>query len=217
MTALLLAASLLAAAAPPTTTAPAPAVAPAPPLSPGLDGVPVRVERRLLVKNGHFFFTLGADYFIRGDYYVNPGLLGSASFYTTEHDGFDLKLGAFLSFMSPAAQVVFQSVGLVPDAQRPVALLVAGYRRSVGYGKVMLNGAMDSLIHFDLQVAGHAGMVITDRMASPALSVAPGLLMRFSDRWFAQLDVEIYASYETRQSGPLVFGILPTFMAGVVL
>jgi hypothetical protein len=209
VTALLLAAALLA--------APVPAPAPAPPLSPGLDGVPVRVERRLLVKNGHFFFTLGADYFIRGDYYVNPGLLASASFYATERDGFDIKLGAFLSFMSPAADVVFRSVGLVPDAQRPLGLLVVGYRRSVGYGKVLLTGAMDSLVHFDVQLAGHVGMIITDRMASPAVSVAPGLLMRFSDRWFAQLDVEVYASYETRQSAPLVFGILPTLMAGVVL
>jgi hypothetical protein len=210
VSALLLAASLLAAA-------PAPPAEPPPPLSPGLDGAPVRVERRLLVKNGHFFFTLGADYFIRGDYYVSPGLLASASYYPTERDGFDLKLGAFLSFMSPAAQVVFRSVGLVPDAQRPVALMVLGYRRSVGYGKVMLNGAFDSLLHFDLQLAGHAGLVITDRMASPAASVAPALLIRFSDRWFAQLDIELYASYETRQSSPLVVGILPTFMAGVVL
>jgi len=214
VSALLLAASLLAAA--PALTPPPPAEPPKP-LSPGLDGAPVRVERRLLVKNGHFFFTLGADYFIRGDYYVNPGLLGSASYYLSEHDGFDFKLGAFLSFMSPAAEVVFRSVGLVPDAQRPVALMVVGYRRSVGYGKVMLNGMFDSLLHFDLQVAGHAGMVITDRMASPAASVAPGLLIRFNDRWFAQLDVELYASYETRQSGPLVLGILPTFVAGVVL
>jgi hypothetical protein len=209
VTALLLAASLLSAAPP--------APEPPPPLSPGLDGVPVRVERRLLVKSGHFFFTLGADYFIRGDYYVNPGLLGAASFYVTERDGFDVKLGAFLSFMSPAARVVFDSVGLVPDAQRPVGLMVVGYRRSVGYGKVLLNGGMDSLVHFDVQLAGHVGMIITDRMASPAVSVAPGLLMRFSDRWFAQLDVEVYASYETRQSAPLVMGILPTLMAGVVL
>jgi hypothetical protein len=113
--------------------------------------------------------------------------------------------------------VVFRSVGLVPDAQRPVGLLVAGYRRSVGYGKVLMGGALDSLVHFDVQVAGHAGLIFTDRMASPALSVAPGVLMRFSDRWFAQLDVEVYASYETRQSAPLVFGILPMFMAGVTL
>ncbi|HYV44747.1 MAG TPA: hypothetical protein VFA20_07800 [Myxococcaceae bacterium] len=210
MSALLLAATLLAAA-------PAPAAEPPPPLSPGLEGAPVRVERRLLVKNSHFFFTLGADYFIRGDYYVSPGVVGAASFYLTEHDGLDIKVGAFLSFMSPAAQVVFQSVHLIPDAQRPVALLVAGYRRSVGYGKVMLNGLMDSLLHFDLQIAGHAGIVITDRMASPALSVAPALLVRFSDRWFAQVDVELYASYETRQSAPFVVGILPTFTAGVVL
>lgn len=212
MSALLLAAALLAAA-----PLPPPAPAPASPLSPGLDGTPVRVERRLLVKANHVFFTVGADYFFRGDYYVNPGLLGSASFYLSERDGFDLKLGAFLSFMSPTASVVFKSVGLFPDAQRPVALLVAGYRRSVGYGKVMLTGAMESLVHFDLQLAAHAGLIVTDRMASPAVSVAPGVLVRFSDRWFVQMDVELYASYEARQAGPVAVGILPTLLAGVVL
>jgi hypothetical protein len=212
VSALLLAASLLAAA-----PAPAPAAEPPPPLSPGLDGSPVRVERRLLLKNGHFFFTLGADYFIRGDYYVSPGLLGTASYYPTERDGFDFKLGAFLSFISPPADAVFRSVGLVPDAQRPVALMMVGYRRSVGYGKVMLNGALDSLLHFDLQVAGHAGIVITDRMASPSVSLSPALLIRVNERWFTQVDLEVYASYETRQSSPLVVGILPMLTAGVVL
>lgn len=208
MSALLLAASLLAAA---------PAAEPPPPASPGLDGSPVRVERRLLQKNGHFFFTLGADYFIRGDYYVSPGMLLTASYYPSERDGFDLELGAFFSLISPPADAVFRSVGLVPDAQRPMGLMMLGYRRSVGYGKVMLNGALDSLIHFDLQVAGHAGIVITDRMASPSVSLSPALLIRVNERWFAQADVAVYASYETRQSSPLVIGILPMVTAGVTL
>lgn len=209
MSALVLAAALLAAA-------PGPASAPPPPpSSPGLEGVPVRVERRLLVKSGHFFFNLGADYFIRGDYYVNPGLLLSGSYYLSETDGFDVKLGAFFSFLSPAAAAVFDSVGLLPDAHRPVGLLMAGYRRSVGYGKVMLNGTPASLVHFDLQLAAHAGGVFTDRMLSPAVAVAPAVLVRFSERWFIQLDVELYASYESRQSGPLAVGILPTLLAGV--
>lgn len=191
--------------------------APAPPASPGLEGTPVRVERRLLVKSRHFFLNVGADYFIRGDYYVSPGLLASASYYVSENDGVDVKLGVFLSFLSPAADEVFQSVGLLPDAHRPVGLLVAGYRRSVGYGKVMLSGAPESLLHFDLQLAAHAGAVFTDRMLSPAVALAPAVLVRFSERWFVQLDVELYASIETRQSGPLALGILPTLLVGGVL
>jgi len=196
---------------------PTPKVSPPPPASPGLEGTPIRVERRLLVKTNHFFITLGADYFIRGDYYVNPGLLASASYYFSELEGVDARLGLFISFLSPAANEVFRSVGLIPDAFRPIGLLVGGYRRSIGYGKVMLNGAADTLLHFDVQVAGHAGLVFTDRMVSPALAVAPAVLVRFSDRWFVQLDVELYASYEARQAGPVAFGILPTLLAGVVL
>ncbi|HZN93170.1 MAG TPA: hypothetical protein VFB81_10725, partial [Myxococcales bacterium] len=68
---LLLAAAL---SATPTPTTTPKATTPPPPSSPGLEGTPIRVERRLLVKTNHFFITLGADYFIRGDYYVNPGL-----------------------------------------------------------------------------------------------------------------------------------------------
>jgi hypothetical protein len=193
------------------------APAPPPPASPGLEGVPVRVERRLLVKSGRFFVTAGADYFIRGDYFVNPGLLASASYYPTENDGLDVKLGVFFSFPSPAADEVFKAVRLVPDAHRPVALLAAGYRRSVGYGKVMLSGNPGSLLHFDVQVAAHAGALITDRMLSPAISAAPAVLVRFSERWFVQLDVELYASLEVRQSGLLALGMLPMLVAGVVL
>jgi len=199
------------------TAAPTPKVTPPSPASPGLEGTPIRVERRLLVKTNHFFVTLGADYFIRGDYYVNPGLLASGSYYFSEVEGVDLKLGLFISFRSPAANEVFRSVGLIPDAFRPIGLLVGGYRRSIGYGKVMLNGAAETLLHFDVQLAGHAGLVLTDRMVSPALAVAPAVLVRFSERWFVQLDVELYASYEARQAGPVAFGILPTLVAGVVL
>ncbi|HVE83407.1 MAG TPA: hypothetical protein VND93_11190 [Myxococcales bacterium] len=212
--ALLLCAALGAAA-----PSPGPAAAPAPAVSstPGLEGVPVRVERRLLVKSGHFFLTGGADYFIRGDYYISPGILASGSYYLSESSGVDVKLGAFISFLSPPAEVVLRSVGLLPDAQKPLGLLVAGYRHSVGYGKVMLSGAPESLLHFDLQLAAHAGLVFTDRMASPAVAVAPAVLVRFTPQVFIQVDVELYASYEARQSGPLAVGILPTVTAGWVI
>jgi hypothetical protein len=205
--------ALLAAAA---LGAAAPAQSAPPPSSPGLDGVPVKVERRLLVKTNHFFVTGGLNYFIRGDYYVNPGLVGTLSLYGSEQHGVEVKAGVFISFMSPSAQEIFNATGLLPDSHRPVGLLAFGYRYSAGYGKVMLAGTPASLIHFDFQLTAHAGAIFTDKMVSPALSVAPAVLVRFNPRVFLQVDLSLYASYETRQSIPVALGFLPTLTGGLV-
>jgi hypothetical protein len=205
---MVLALALLAASTPPP--APAPAAA-----TPGLDGVPVRVERRLLEKANHFFFTGGADYFIRGDYYVSPGLMGTASWYATERSGFEVQAGLFVSFTSPAAQEVFDATGFVPDAQRPVFLCTLGYRHSLGYGKMMISGAPDSLVHFDFQLAGHAGFLVTDRAANVTASVGPSALVRFNSRLFVQVDLPVYVSFEQRHGWPIAVGVLPSVTGGV--
>lgn len=204
-------AAALGAAATPEAPAPSPALP-----TPGLDGVPVKVERRLLVKTNHLFITGGLNYFIRGDYYVSPGVLATLSIYGSEQHGVELKLGGFITFLSPSAQEIFNRSGLIPDAHRPVGLLHLGYRYSAGYGKVMLAGLPGSLIHFDFQLAAHGGAIFTDRMVSPALSLSPAVLVRFTPRVFLQVDLSFVASYETRQSTFLALGFLPTVTGGLV-
>lgn len=215
--ALLLAAAPAAQKAPPKSPTEAPAAPAAPVGVPGAEGEPVRVERRLLLKKDHFFATGGLGYLSRGDYYSNPGLTLSGTFYATELDGVEFKAALFLSSLSPAGIEVFERTGLVPDAHRPIALLAAGWRRTLGYGKVLIGAETGRVVHFDVQAAGHLGLTFTDRGLSPSLLVGPGLLMRFSPSIHAQLDVPLAASLEQRSRGIFSLGVLPTLTVGVVL
>ncbi len=192
--------------------------APAAPLRvPGAEGAPVRVERRLLLKKDRFFATGGLNYLSRGDYYTNPGLTVSGTHYPTEVDGVEFKGALFISWLSPAGAEVFERTGLVPDAHRPIALLAAGWRRTLGYGKVLVGGETGRVVHFDVQATSHLGLTITDRGVSPSLLVGPGLLMRFTPSIHAQLDVPLAASIEQRSRGFFSLGVLPTLTVGVVL
>jgi hypothetical protein len=192
--------------------------APAAPLSvPGADGAPVRVERRLLLKKDKFFATGGLSYLSRGDYYTNPGLTVSGTFYPTEVDGIEFRGAVFISSLSPAGIEVFERTGLVPDAHRPIALVAAGWRRTLGYGKVLVGGETGRVVHFDVQGTGHLGLTVTDRGLSPSLLVGPGVLMRFTPSIHAQLDVPLAVALEQRSRGFLSLGMLPTLTVGVVL
>ncbi|MBM7113418.1 hypothetical protein [Archangium primigenium] len=182
---------------------------------PGTEGEPARVERRLLLKRHHVFTTAGLGYLSRGDYYSNPGLMASASWYPVESGGVELKLGLFVSSLGAAGTEVFERTGLVPDAHRPVALLAAGWRQTLGYGKALVGEG--TLVHFDLQLAGHMGFVFTDRGVSPSPMGGPGVLMRMGPRFHAQLDVPLVLSFESRSRGLLSLGVLPTLTLGVVL
>jgi len=185
------------------------------PAIPGTEGEPVRVERRLLLKRGHVFTTGGLGYLSRGDYYTNPGLVASGSWYPVESGGVELKLALFISSLGAAGTEVFERTGLVPDAHRPVAMLAAGWRQTLGYGKVLVGES--GLVHFDFQLAGHMGFLVTDRGVSPSPMGGPGVLMRLGPRFHAQLDVPVVLSFEQRSRGLLSLGVLPTLTLGVVL
>jgi hypothetical protein len=184
---------------------------------PGAEGEPVRIERRLLLKKGRVFATGGLGYLSRGDYYTNPGLFASGSWYPVETEGVELKLALFLSWLGPAGTEVFERTGLVPDAHRPVGLLSAGWRHTLGYGKVLVDASSSRVVHFDFQAVGHLGLTFTDRGVSPSLLVGPGLLMRLTPRIHAQLDVPLVVSIEQRSRGVLSLGVLPILTLGAVL
>jgi hypothetical protein len=186
-----------------------------PPAVPGLSPAPVRVEPRLLVKERSTFVGLGATYLARGDYYTAPGLAASLSFYPRESDGFELKGSWFRATLSGAAQEVLNLTGLKPDAHRPRGALFAGWRRSIGYGKLLVGHRRSGLLHFDLQAAGHLGAVFTDRAITPALNLSPGLVMRVGDHFFSQLDVSLSVAIESRRNGSIAVGVQPTLLLGV--
>ena len=202
---------------PAATPKPAAPSKPAAASTPGAEGEPVRVERRLLLKKEHVFLTGGVGYLSRGDYYTNPSLFASGSWYPVETGGVELKLALFLSWLGPAGAEVFERTGLVPDAHRPVALLAAGWRQSLGYGKVLVGSSDGKVVHFDVQAAAHLGLSFTDRGVGPSLMLGPGALMRLSPRIHAQLDLPLVLSIEQRSRGSLSLGVLPMLSVGVVL
>src|SRR5687768_10409569 len=93
----------------------------------------VRVQNRLLQKPGRLFVVAGGTMLERADHYQSPGAALSASYYLGEDDALELRGAWFFSALTPAAKDVFERTGLVPDAHRPVALLLGGWRHSLGY------------------------------------------------------------------------------------
>jgi hypothetical protein len=201
------------AAAAPAAVRPPP---PLPPVPPGADGTPVKVERRRLLKQGRGFLTLGPTYLARGDYYRSPGITGAASFYPREYGGLELKLALFFSSLTGAGREVFERTGLVPDAHRPSFVGAVGWRQSVGYGKALLGSNLTSLVHFDLQLAGHLGLTFTDRATNPTLALGPGLLVR-TRTLFLQVDAPFVGSLESRSRSSVALGMLPSVTLGIQL
>ena len=174
----------------------------------------VRVEPRLFVKQGHFFTSFGGAWLERGDYWLNPGLSFTATYYPSESGGPEARLLWFFSSLNDSAQRVAAATGFVPDARAPQALLLAGWRQSLTYGKVALAG---EAIHFDLQGALHGGGLFTDRGLAPAVGASAGILARLN-RWvFLQLDVGALLSFDQRQRGGAALGLLPVLLAGAEL
>jgi len=152
---------------------------------------PVRVERRVLIKEKRWFVSGGFAWLERGDYYLNPGFALSASYYPTEEGGPEIRVAGFVSRLS-----------------------AAGWRQSLSYGKLAIGS---SVLHFDLQGALHGGALVTDRSVAPALSASGGALMRITARIHAQLDLGLLASYERRSRASIAVGFLPLLSIGVAL
>ncbi len=174
----------------------------------------VRVERRLLVKEKHFFASLGAAWFDRSDYFVSPGAALSVAYYPIESGGPEVRFVRLFSSLSGSARTVYDLFRMSPDTQRPVAMALAGWRQSLTYGKVAVAGAA---VHFDVQAALHAGALLTDRATAPALAGSLGVLVRVSPRIFAQLDLGLAATFEQRVFSGAAAGFLPVLSVGAEL
>lgn len=78
----------------------------------------------------------------------------------------------------------------------------------------MLAGNTLGVLHFDFQVAAHAGAVITDRAITPAVSISPGVLLRFTHHLFGKLEVAGLAAWEERSESSIALGALPIVSVG---
>jgi len=171
----------------------------------------VRVEPRLLVKDRHWFLSGGLTWLERGDYYNSPGAAFSGSYYLRESDAVEVRAVLFASWLRASADEVVQGTGLVPDSQKPVSLVTAGWRHSLTYGKMAL---ANSVLHFDVQGGGDVGTLITDRAWTPALCGFVGVVGRLGDHFFGQLDLVLIGSIEHRSATVATFGFLPLLTLG---
>ena len=174
----------------------------------------VRVEPRAFVKDGHLFVSAGAAWLERNDSWLSPGVAVSAIYYLNESNGLELRSTFFASSLDGSAQEVVAATGLKLDAQKPVALLLGGWRHSLTYGKVALGSGV---VHFDVQSGLYAGTLITDVEPTPALSASIGVAARLGSRWFTQLDLGLLASREKRSTTTVVLGVLPALSFGFSL
>ncbi|HZX93805.1 MAG TPA: hypothetical protein VFE90_04770 [Myxococcales bacterium] len=174
----------------------------------------VRVEPRLLVKDHRWFVSGGLTWLERGDYYNSPGFLAQASYYLRENDAVEVRAIVFASWLGSSADEVFQNTGLVPDAQKPVSLLAAGWRHSLAYGKVTTGS---SVLHFDLQGGADLGLLITDRAANPALLGFFGVAARLGNHLYGQFDLALMGSIESRSTTVFTMGFLPVLTLGAAL
>ena len=180
-------------------------------LAPAAFGQQVRVEPRLFVKDHHYFLSGGVTWLGRGDYYNSPGAVFSGSYYLRENDAVELRTVLFASWLGSSAEEIQQGTGLVPDAHKPVALLAAGWRHSITYGKVALSG---SILHFDVQGGVDVGTLLTDKAFTPALMGFFGIVARLGDRVYGQLDLGLLGTIENRSSTVATLGFLPVLTLG---
>jgi hypothetical protein len=173
-----------------------------------------RVEPRVFVKEHHLFVSGGATFLERNDYWTSPGGSFSAVYYPGESNGFELRGAFFASRLDGAAEEVAAATGLRPDAQKPVALLLGGWRHSLTYGKVAIGSGV---VHFDVQSGLYAGTLITDAAMNPALSGAAGVVARIGSNLFAQLDLALLLSREQRSTSTITVGALPMLSFGFSL
>jgi hypothetical protein len=195
---------------------------------PGLDGIPVKVENRLLVKSNRVFVGLGPSVLERRDYYSYPGITASAAYYPDESYALEARFSFFAPFLNPAAQALFDAGVAVPDAQQVRSIFAVGARWSLGYGKLALSPVLRSVVHFDVQFSAHAAVAFTETpngpptlptsAVNPTLLAGPGLIVRFSDLFHAQLDLQGSVGLESRiRAPPIAFGFLPVLGFGVGL
>jgi hypothetical protein len=104
--------------------------------------------------------------------------------------------------------------GFLPDSRRERATVAAGGRWAFGYGKLLVRG---KVIHFDPELAAHAGVHITDGSTGPLLDVGLGLGAWIGRHVEVRLDLPILFEGEERSSWTFVLGFAPALGFGVLL
>jgi hypothetical protein len=175
---------------------------------------PVRVQNRVLLKEGRAFLTVGPTLLDRADYHLSPGLVATATWFWSEKNGLELRAGWLFSRVTASGNEVIEQTGLVLEAPLPRALVLGGWRHAFGYGKVLVGS---TVVHFDVTAGAHGGALYTRGGTAPALALAPGVLVRAGPGIFAAVDVAALGTWEPQRRTPFHLGLLPSLSVGVQL
>ncbi len=174
-----------------------------------------RVQPRFVEKLHHWQLFAGAEYLSRGDFYNSPGLRLGVGYYPLESLGLEVQLSHYWSSLNATAEEVVQTLGAVPDSRPPTWLGLAGARYSIGYGKILVGGAV---IHLEPQGFAHAGIHDYGGDVEPTGDFGLGLAVFLRPQLFVRLDGSVTIDRETRsQQAVAVWGVLPALTLGGLL
>lgn len=171
------------------------------------------VQRRFATKKGSIYLHATGTTHIRNDFYDSFGGGADLGFYPAESLGFELRALLLDTRLSNAALDVQERTGLTPDARPQSLIATIGPRWSFGYGKMLTLGRW--VVHFDPQLALHAGVARADRRLLPSAVLAGALLVHL--RWGIQVKVDLGLTVqgEQRDRGWVVTaGFLPVLGIG---
>lgn len=171
------------------------------------------VHDRLAPKEGRLFGHVGAGVLIRNDFYDTAGYGLDFGYHFDEQWSTELRAYNLHSGLSASADRLREERSFVPDLRAPDALFVVGGRLSWGYGKVLTPGPF--VIHFDPQLAAHAGITLAEERIVPTIQTGLAFLTHW--QYGVQIKLDFLASihFEQRSRGMIpAVGFVPILAIG---
>lgn len=171
------------------------------------------VHDRFAPKEGRLFAHVAATALVRDDFYDTGGYGGDLGYFFNENWSVELRAFNYHSRLSEAADVLREEHSYVPDIRAPDALFAAGGRLSWGYGKLLTPGPF--VIHFDPQIAVHAGVTLAEERFVPTAAAGIGFLTHWQHGIQIKLDLQATVHVERRNRGMIpAIGFMPVLGIG---
>jgi len=171
------------------------------------------IQDRFAVKTqsvyGHGILTTH----LRNDFYDSWGVGADVGFYFSESLGAELRGLYVATSLGEEAKGIQEKTGLTPDARPQQALIQAGVRWSLGYGKVQFLESW--VVYFDPQLVLHGGVALAEVRVLPTLSTGLSFLTHWQWGIQAKLDLNLTWQSEQRDRGRVLsMGFMPILGVG---
>jgi hypothetical protein len=177
----------------------------------------LRIQSRYARKEGRALLSGGVEYLARGDFFVSPGARLAVAYNVLEPLALEVQVSHYWSSLNAEGQRLRSVAGVIPDSHAPGWLMLAGGRYSIGYGKLLVGGALNA-IHLEPQAFVHAGMHVHDGDTGFSSDAGLGLLVYLTPQLFSRIDVALLFEREERSGATVsVWGALPALSFGGIL